>query len=133
MPATVDGFSTTTAVLGGSKVMKVRDWQCYSEPSNTYFQIRARVQTTQQQVEVIADGFSATIEELFAQGDVTDVVWSQDVTPGGQLVSIYTVYYYISAVNKSGFVEVPAGKFTQGTVDQLIAEDANFGTTLFNP
>ena len=113
--------------------MKVRQWQAYSEPSETYFEIRARQTTSQGQVQAIADDFSETIEALLAAPDYTDVVWSQDVTPGGQLVSIYTVYYYVPEANKSGFVEVPAGQFNINNVAQLVLTDLGPGTFLFAP
>src|SRR4249920_663179 len=102
MSARLAGYTTTTAVLGGSKVMKVRQWQAYSQPSDTYFEVRARQQTTKAQVQDIANTFSDTIEALLNAPDYTDVTWSQDVTPGGQLISVYTVYWVIPELNESG-------------------------------
>src|SRR5581483_10254333 len=82
MAARLAGYATTTAVLGGNRVQKIREWRCYSEPSETYFEVRARVQTTREQVQAIADRFSATIEQLLAAPDITDIAWGQDVTSG---------------------------------------------------
>lgn len=130
MAARISGYTTTTAVLGSSKIMKVRQWSCYSEPSETYFEVRARIETTRDQVQTIANKFSATIEALLAAPDYTDVTWSQDVTPGGNLVSIYTVYWHIPEKDESGFVEVPAGQFTIDHVAQLVLEDSGPGTFL---
>lgn len=113
--------------------MKVRQWYCYSQPSETYFEVRARLTTTKGAVQAIANGFSDTIEALLAAPDFTAVAWSQDVTPAGQLLSVFTVWYYIPELQASGFVEVPAGQFTVDHVAQLALQDANEGTFLFAP
>lgn len=133
MAARLAGYTTTTAVLGGNKVMKVRQWQCYSEPSETYFEVRARMVTTRGQVQTIADGFSATIEALLAAPDYTAVSWSQDVNAAGQLVSLFTVYWTIPEKDESGFVEIPAGQFNVDEVAQLVLQDSGPGTFLFAP
>ena len=46
MAARLEGYITTTAVLGGNEVMKVHQWHCFSQPSETYFEFRARTTTT---------------------------------------------------------------------------------------
>jgi hypothetical protein len=124
MSARLAGFTETTAVLGGAKVMKVRQWAAYSQPSDTYFEVRARVTTTKGQVQGIANGFSDTIEALLAAPDYTDVSWAQDVSPSGQLISVYTVYWTIPELEASGFTEVPAGSFNIDAVAQLVLADA---------
>ncbi|HVE35369.1 MAG TPA: hypothetical protein VNC18_17520 [Gemmatimonadaceae bacterium] len=116
MAARLAGFTETTAVLGGTKVQKVRQWQAFSQPSETYFEIRARVVTTRAQVQTIANTFSEQIERILSTPGYTDVVWSQDVTPGGQLKSIFTIYYTDEAADESVFWEVPAGQLG-GVVD----------------
>jgi hypothetical protein len=128
--ARLEGFTTTTAVTGGNHVMKVREWHCYSEPSETYFEVRGRITTTQAQIQGIADGISATIEQLLTGADITDVSWSQDVTPSGQLQSVYTVYWRTGDGLKTGFVEVPVGQFNVDHVGILILEDMGPGTFL---
>lgn len=133
MAARLEGFTTTSQVVGGNRVMKVRQWYCYSQPSEVYFEVRARPTTSKGAVQGIADGFSDTIEALIAAPDYTDVAWSQDVTPAGQLLSVFTIYYFIPESNSSGFVEVPAGQFTIDHVAQVVLEDAAHGTYLFAP
>jgi hypothetical protein len=133
MSARLAGYTTTTAVLGGNKVMKVRQWQAYSEPSDTYFEVRARQQTTQGQVQTIADGFSATIEALLAAPDYTAVSWAQDVNAAGQLISVFTVYWYIPEKDESGFVEIPAGLFDVDHVAQQVLIDSGPGTFALAP
>lgn len=133
MAARLEGFTTTSQVVGGNRVMKVRQWFCYSQPSETYFEVRARPETSRSAVQGIANGFSDTIEALLAAPDYTDVSWSQDVTPAGQLLSVFTVYYFIPETNSSGYVEVPAGKFNIDNVAQLALADADHGTFLFAP
>jgi hypothetical protein len=128
MPARMAGYTTTTAVLGGTKVMKVRQWQAYSEPSEVYFEIRARQRTTPAQVQAIADGFSDTIEALLAAPDYTAVSWAQDVNAAGQLISLFTVYWYIPEKDESGFVEIPASLFNVDYIAQQVLLDSGPGT-----
>lgn len=131
MAARLAGFTTTTAVLGGSKIMKVRQWQCYSQPSDVYFEVRARITTTKGAVQGIANGFSDTIEALLAAPDYTAVSWSQDVNAAGNLISLFTVYWQIPEDDESGFVEIPAGKFNVDYIAQQVLTDAGPGTFLF--
>ena len=86
MAARLEGYTTTTAVLGGNRVMTVHQLHCYSQPSETYFEFRARIQTTRAEAQAIANGVSAEIEATLAQPTVTDIAWSQDVKPSGQLI-----------------------------------------------
>lgn len=133
MAARLEGFTTTTAVFGGNRVVKVREWHCYSEPSDTYFEVRARLETARSAVQGIANGFSDTIEALLDSPDVTDIAWSQDVTAGGQLQSVFTVYWYLPEKASTGFVEVPAGQFNIDHVAALILQDSGPGVFLFAP
>jgi hypothetical protein len=133
MPARLAGYTTTTAVLGGSRVMKVRQWQCYSEPSDTYFEIRARQATTRAQVQTLADGVSDTIEQLLAAPDITDINWAQDVTQGGQLIGVFTVYWYLPEKDESGFVEIPYSLFNPTYVAEQILLDSGPGTFSLAP
>ena len=128
MAARLEGFATTTAVLGGTRVMKVRVWSAYSQPSEVYFEVRARPTTTKADVQKIANGFSSTIEQLLAAPDYTAVSWAQDVNDAGNLVSIFTVYYDIPETQSAGFVEIPAGQFNVNTVAQAALADAAHGT-----
>lgn len=123
MAARLAGYTTTTAVLGNQRVMKVRQWQCYSEPSETYFELRARTTTTKSQMQGIADGVSATIEQLLDAEAITAVSWAQDVNEAGQLIGIYTVYYYEAGNDISGFVEVDAAHFNMTDVAEAIIGD----------
>jgi hypothetical protein len=133
MAARVAGYTTTTAVLGGSRILKVRQWQCYSEPSETYFEVRARLATTRDQVQAIANTFSGTIEQLLAAPDITDISWAQDVSQGGQLISVFTVYWFLPEKDESGFVEIPAGLFNVDYVGQQILLDSGPGAFLLAP
>jgi hypothetical protein len=133
MAARVAGYTTTTAVLGGSRILKVRQWQCYSEPSETYFEVRARLATTRDQVQAIANTFSGTIEQLLAAPDITDISWAQDVSQGVQLISVFTVYWFLPEKDESGFVEIPAGLFNVDYVGQQILLDSGPGAFLLAP
>jgi hypothetical protein len=133
MAARVEGYTTTTAVLGNTRVMKVREWQIYSEPSDVYFEIRARQQTTRDQVQTIANGVSAIIEQLLDAPDITDISWAQDVTQGGQLIGVFAVYWYLPEKDESGFVEIPYSRFTVNYVAEQILIDSGPGTFLLSP
>ena len=126
MAARLEGYTTETAVLGGNAVMKVHAWRCYSEPSNTYFEFRARTNVTTGEAQSIADGVSDIVEAVLGFTEVTDVAWSQDVTPSGQLIGVFTVYWHDVAQNASGWVEVPYTKFTQQNVAEAIIADVGF-------
>ena len=126
MAARLDGYTTQTAVLGGTNIMKVHQWRCYSEPSQTYFEFAARTSTTRTQAQTIADGVADVIEAVLGFDEVTDVSWSQDVTPAGQLQGVFTFYWHDVGQNSSGWVEVPYTKFTQDNVVQAIIADVGF-------
>lgn len=132
MPARVGGYTTTTAVLGNTRVLKIREWQLYSEPSDTYFEIRARQATTRDQIQAIANGVSDVIETLLDSPDVTDIHWSQDVTQGGQLIGVFTVYWYLPEKNEAGFVEIPYSHFSVNYVAEQILLDSGPGTFLLS-
>lgn len=126
MAARLDGYATQTAVLGGTHVMKVHQWRCYSEPSDTYFEFTARVTTTHAQAQGLADTTSDHIETVLGFTEVTDIAWSQDVTPSGQLQGIFTIYWHDVGQNSSGWVEVPYPRFTPDNVAQAIIADVGF-------
>lgn len=126
MAARLEGYTTETAVLGGNQTMKVHAWRCYSEPSETYFEFRARTNVTHAEAQAIADGVSEKIEAVLGFSEVTDVAWSQDVTPSGQLIGVFTVYWHDVGQNSSGWVTVPYTKFTTQNVAEAIIADVGF-------
>lgn len=128
MAARLEGFTTTTAVLGGGRVMRVRVWSAYSQPSEVYFEVRARPTTSKGAVQSIANGFSDTIEALLAAPEYTAVSWAQDVNAAGNLISVFTVYYDFPETQSAGFVEIPAGHFNADEVAQAVQSDAASGT-----
>ena len=123
MAARLEGYITTTAVLGGNEVMKVHQWHCFSQPSETYFEFRARTTTTRAQAQAIANGVSAEIEATLQLPTVTDIAWSQDVTPSGQLIGVFSVYWYDEASLSSGWVEIPYTQFNEPAAAEAIASD----------
>src|SRR5437879_4516446 len=123
MAARLEGYTTTTAVLGGNRVMTVHQWHCYSQPSETYFEFRARIQTTRAEAQAIANGVSAEIEATLAQPTVTDIAWSQDVKPSGQLIGVFTVYWYDAASQSDGWVEIPYTQFNEPNAIEAVASD----------
>lgn len=88
-----EGFTATSEVQGGTRIVKVKEWHVYSLPSETYFQFRRPATLPMATVNSVAGQFSDRIEGVLALPGVTDVVYSQDVTPGGQLKDMMTTYY----------------------------------------
>ena len=133
MPAQYQSVATTTAVQGGNKVVKIRVYSWLSQPSGTYFETRARYNTNRADAKVQADVFSETIEAILAAPDYTAVSYAQDVDPAGNLLPVYTVYYYIPEQQASGFVEVKSSDFNVNYVAEAVLEDLGPGTFLFAP
>lgn len=119
----IEGYTTTTEVQGGTNIVKVREYHVYATPSETYFQFRDPVNITGIVVQERAAVIAAIIADLLAESEVTDVVYSQDVTPGGQLLDVMTTYWQTDGGAKSGFVETPYADFHPDTVNALIAAD----------
>src|SRR5437899_4278148 len=123
MAARLEGYTRTSMVLGGSRVILVNQWHCYAEPSETYFEFRARTTTTRAEAQTIANGVAAEIEATLAQATVTDIAWSQDVTAAGTLIGVFTVYWFDSASDSSGWVEIPYTQFNEPAAIEAVASD----------
>lgn len=127
----IEGYTSTNEVQGGTKVVKVRQWHVYSEPSETYFQFRRPATADKATINSVADQLSDRIEEVLALPDVTDVVYSQDVTPGGQLVDWMTTYYTARGGNISGSVGSDLAHFGPNYTGKQVADEiANGGDYL---
>lgn len=104
-----------TREVKGTKLLKVREFQVVSLPSETYFQFRRdATQPCYAAPGPCASQFSGRIEAVAGDPRVVDVVYSQDTTAGGRLVDMMTTYYR----SENGAVE--------GSVEQRLA---NFGPT----
>lgn len=125
MAARLEGYTATTAVLGGNRTQKVHEWHVFSEPSETYFEFRARTNVTAAQAQAIADGVSAEIEDTLNLPGITDIAWSQDVTASGQLRGVFTVYWADPDTHTSGWVEIPYSEFSAGRAAELVLADQN--------
>jgi len=115
MAAEFQNVLTTQEVQGG-KLVKVREWGYTSEPSGVYFQFRTLDFVTKADSQLTADQIDQTLESILGNAAITDIAYSQDVTPSGMLQDIYTVYFTADGGKVSGFVEVPYSRFTPAFV-----------------
>lgn len=111
MAATITG-SQQVSVIQGSTVTKANEWGALSEPTEVYFQFREALNITKADAQYRADQLSDEIETILANGAVTDVTYSQDVTPGGRLVDQFTVYWQKNGGATTGWVTIPMPDFT---------------------
>jgi hypothetical protein len=125
------GFTQTREVRG-NKLVKVREWQVVSLPSETYFQFRRDVtQPCYGAPNPCAAQFSDRIEAVMGLGNVTDVVYSQDTSAGGKLVDMMTTYYRTPDGKIEGSVESTLAQFGPNfTAAQIGAEIAAGGDAL---
>lgn len=124
MPAVIQGFTQTSEVRGGNKVVPVREYHVLSNPSETYFQFR-RDKAHYQFAKDVAGQLSDRIEAVIKDPRVVDVVYSQNTTAGGKLVDWMTTYYSNADGTITGFVESDLAhfgpKFTLGQIADEIA------------
>lgn len=123
MAAQIQGFTATTEVQGGTKLVKVHEYHVLSLPSETYFQFRRPATTAAATIKSVAKQLSDRIEAVLKLGDVTDVVYSQDVTPGGQLQDRMTTYYETPDGAISGSVEQKLADFGPNVTGGLVAAE----------
>lgn len=126
----IQGYTQTSEVQGGTKVVPVREYHVISLPSETYFQFR-RDKPRWQYAKSVAGQLSDRIEAVLGNPLVTDVVYSQDTTPGGKLQDTMTTYYATPDGTISGSVEQPLANFGPNATMQLVnAEIAAGGDQL---
>ena len=123
MAATIEGFATVSEVQGGTKVVKVREWHAHSNPSNVYFQFREGMNITKADAQYTADAYSDVIEAILGNGAVTDMAYSQDVTPSGQLQDVFTTYWTSPDGSETGWVTTPYSRFSEGVVLGQVTND----------
>jgi hypothetical protein len=131
----IEGYTQTSEVQGGTKIVKVREYHVFSLPSETYFQFRrpkpqAGVTTgpyAASSIKAVAKQLSDRIEAVLAIATVTDVVYSQDVTPGGQLQDTITTFYEADNGNIQGSVEQPMANFGPTVTAKLVAAEIAAG------
>jgi hypothetical protein len=126
MPATIQGYTQTSEVQGGNKVVPVREYHVLSDPSGTYFQFR-RDKAHYKYAKTVAAQLSDRIEAVLANPNVTDVVYSQNTTPGGKLVDWMTTYYATPDGTISGFVESDLAHFGPNYTGAQIADEIASG------
>lgn len=124
----IEGRSDSVAVLGGTRVVKVREFHVYSLPSETYFQFRRNEnQPGYSDPKPAAKQLSDRIEAVLKIPEVTDVVYSQNVTPGGLLVDWMTTYYRTLDGAIEGSVESDLAHFGPNYTGNQVAQEIAAG------
>lgn len=125
----IEGYTRTEEVQGGNKVVPVREYHVYSTPSETYFQFRRPIgpKTAEANIRSIADQLSKRIESVLGNPLVTDVIYSQDVTPGGRLQDMMTTYYSSDGGAITGSVEQPLANFGPTATLKLVNDEIAAG------
>lgn len=130
------GFRIVGAVntneVRGTKLVKVREFQVMSLPSETYFEFRRTPdQPGFADPKPAAKQLSDRIEAVLGLDNVTDVVWSQEPRPGGALLDWMTTFYRTPDGTVSGSVESDLAHFGPSfTGKQVAAEIAAGGDLL---
>jgi hypothetical protein len=122
----IQGYTQTQEVRGGNKVVPVREYHVLSLPSETYFQFR-RDKAHYSGAKSSAAQFSDRIEAVLADPRVTDVVYSQDTTPGGKLQDTMTTYYSTPDGTISGSVEQDLAHFGPNVTLPLVGQEIASG------
>ncbi len=126
----IEGYTQTQEVQGGNKLVPVREYHVIATPSETYFQFR-RDKPRWQFAKTVAQQLADRIEAVLALPNVTDVVYSQNVSDGGRLLDWMTTYYSAADGAINGSVESDLAHFGPGnTGAQIEAEIAAGGDQL---
>lgn len=125
------GSTMTEEVQGGTKLVKVKEYQVLALPSETYFQFRRPASVAAATIKSVAGQFADRIEAVLGNPLVTDVVYSQDTTQGGRLQDRMTTYYRTADGAIQGDVESSLAQFGPNfTGGQIAAEVAAGGDFL---
>jgi len=122
------GFSQTTEVQGGTKLVKVREYRRLSMPSETYYQFRRpQGKWDAALIASVSEQFADRIEGVLAIPEVTDVIYSQDTTMGGRLQDRMTTYYQTLDGLIEGSVESSLAEFGPTFTGQQVADEIAAG------
>lgn len=128
----IEGVSNTQEYRGGNRTVKVREYHVVALPSETYFEFRREIGTPgYTNPKPAAQQLSDRIEAVLGLADVTDVLYSQDVTQAGRLQDRMETFYRTPTGTISGSVESSLAQFGPNfTGAQIAAEIAAGGDTL---
>lgn len=127
MAADIEGYTTTTEIQGPSNIVKVREWHAYSNPSRVYFQFREPLFVTRDDAQLTADQWSGWIEQVLENAAVTDIAYTQDVTPSGQLQDRFSVFWQTPDGTRDGWVTLPFSQFSPATALAAVFNDIDAG------
>lgn len=113
----------SSALIGGNNVVATVEFAYQTAPDGVYFQFR-RPQTQLQKLDAggraalandIAGQLATRIEAVFNLPNVTDISYSQDTTPAGQITDLMTIYVESDSGDGAGNVSVPLANIGPGT------------------
>lgn len=117
----IEGFTQTTELQGGNKVVQVREYRVVELPHEVYFQFRRpKAKWAPATIKSVAQQFADRIEGVLNLANVVDVAYSQDVTPSGQLQDMMTTYYATADDEISGSVEQRLANFGPTVTGRLV-------------
>ncbi len=124
----IEGYTQTKEVMGGNKLVNVREYQVVALPSETYFQFRRHPpQPGYNDPKPAAQQLSDRIEAVLADPRIVDVVYLQDTTAGGRLIDKMRTFYSTEDGAISGSVEQDLAHFGPGNTLGLVADEIAAG------
>lgn len=120
-------------IIGGQQTRNVMVVGTITAAHGIYFERRyPRASFSAKIAQEDANGFTIVFEDLFQIAGVTDVAWTQEITPSNQLEDHVIVYYVSSSGDSSNYVDVPFRQFTQDYIASRVKAgravlDANEG------
>lgn len=107
----------TVEFMGGTTTRDVMAVGVRTNDHGVYFEFRlAKADYSAANVKADANGFTIVYELLFDIPGVTDVEWTQEPTPAGQLQDHVIVYFTSASGRSSSFIDFPYSKFTQDII-----------------
>lgn len=111
----------TVEYLGGTQTQDVMAVGVQTNDHGVYFEFRLpKANYTAANVKSDANGFTIIYELLFEIDGVTDVEWTQEPTPAGELADHVVVYFTSSSGNSSSFIDFPYSQFTQDEISAAV-------------
>ena len=128
---TIQGFTETYQLVGGNKVIRVREFHVVTHPSDIYFQFRRpKAKWAAENIANVASQLAARIEAVYKSPNVVGLLYSQDIDAAGQLIDMFTVFWQSDDGSISGSLEQPMASLGPGNTPPLVAADLASGNTL---
>lgn len=127
----IEGYTQTKEIMGGNKLVPVREYQVVALPSETYFQFRRHPpQPGYTDPKPAAKQLSDRIEAVLADPRVVDVAYFQDTSAGGKLIDMMRTFYMTPDGTISGSVESDLAHFGPGLTLAQVSDEIAAGGDL---